>query len=302
MKRMLVIAVAAISVCGAGSVHAQSTAPVSVADLIFKLDKPGQFREASEKLKMAGEPAVKDLFGTAKNKAKPKGQRVGALILLGEMTRADNGPAKELVARKDIAAFLEKTLTSDPDESLRQAAAIGLGNLGKAGSIPKLKSALSDKSSKVRARAAWALAKLGDKSGKDAAVAALGDKSPGAQAVALEAIGEIGDKNLVPELQKRYDDKNPRTRINARLAVRAIEAKNLQGEAKIKYYEEALDDKQIEVSRWALNGIAEEVETDGPNKEAAVKVLERSAGKRTGADRALEYFRARGKIQRNGTN
>jgi len=256
MKRMLVIAVAVLSVCGVGPTQAQSTAAVSVADLMLKLDKPGQFREASERLKMAGEPAIKDLLGTAKNKAKPKGQRVGALILLGEMTRADNGPAKELVSRKDVMAFLEKTLASDPDESLRQAAAIGLSNLGQVGSIPKLKNALSDKSSKVRARAAWALAKLGDKSGKAVAVAVLEDKSPGAQAVALEAIGEIGDKNLIPELKKRYGDKNPRTRINAKLAVRAIEAKSLQGEAKIKYFEEALDDKQVEVSRWALNGIA----------------------------------------------
>ncbi len=275
---------------------AQSTMTISVSDLILRLSKPGQFRDVEEKLKLLGEPAIKDLLDVVKDSRNPKEQRVAAIILIGDMAGGTDINAKELIMRKGIDLYYEKLLTSDPDESIRQSAAIGLGKLGNRRSIPVLKHALSDTNPKVRARVAWTLAMLGDKSGKETAMTVLMDKSPGAQAVAVEAIGEIGDKNLIPELQKRYEDKNPRTRINAQLAVRAIEVKNLGGNARIKYFEEALDDKQNEVSRWALIGIAEEIELNGKNKDAAVKVLEKSSGKKNGAGRALEYFRTRGKI------
>ena len=290
MNSLYVLFLTLVFTCGAYAQEQSTGSVVSIESSIAKLSRPDKYREGSEELRKKGKAALKDLFKAAKDKSSSKAQRVGAMLLFGDIAGRDKTTGEREVSSSEINIFYEKTLSSDPDESMRQTAAICMANTGDKSNIPKLRKGLEDKSSKVKARAAWALAKLGDMSGKEAALNALEDKDAGAQIVAVEAIEAIGDKTLIPNLQGMMKSKDVGVRLNAKLALKRLEAKNLSGESKIAYFSDVLKDDEPEAAQWAVKKLVEEINTNGTSRASAVKALKECADDKSGRN---SYFAAK---------
>ena len=274
MKGQYVVFLLFVFTCGVRAQEKSTGSVVSIESSLAKLGQPGKHREAVEELKKGDPSVLKDLMQISKDKSKSREQRVGAILAAEKIVKENNSTSDKNIPSKDeISSSFVRLLAEDEDESIRQAAAISLGDMGDKKHIPTLKKALNDKSTKVRARAAWALAKMGDTSGKEAALKSLDDKSMGAQVVAVEAIEAIGDDSLIPELQKRLASQNIGTRINSELAIKSLEAKKLTGENRIAYIVRAFKEGKPETAQWAGMKLAADADADGPGKAAALKAL-----------------------------
>ena len=111
---------------------------------------------------------------------------------------------------------------NDPRHPVRQAAALGLGELGYRRSVPLLISALNDQHYTVRQAAAMALGRIGDREATLPLLTKLWDESIVVRRMAAIALGEIGDERAVPDLQ-RMVDQDSEAEDAARMALDEIE-------------------------------------------------------------------------------
>ncbi|WP_417909161.1 HEAT repeat domain-containing protein [Candidatus Electronema sp. PJ] len=154
-------------------------------------------------------------------------------------------PLAQLGEKSILIGFL-----SDADDSVRQAAAEALGNLGDRSVVPELVKCLTDEHMFVREAAVEALSNLGDRSVAPEFVKLLADEDENVRQKAAEALvhisnssiapklieflanenenvwqkaaeilGQIGDNSITPELIKILADKNENVRAFAAKAL-----------------------------------------------------------------------------------
>jgi HEAT repeat protein len=113
-----------------------------------------------------------------------------------ELVRWESAQALGAVGAEDerVLPALSAALLDDPDDFVREGAAMGLWNMGPraVGAVPALLKALRDRSSGVRARAAEALGPTGSAEAVPALVQALQDANSPVRWRAAQALGLIG--------------------------------------------------------------------------------------------------------------
>ncbi len=173
-----------------------------------------------------------------------------------------DGPAGaalvKLIAALDVPdrfASLEAALNAQ-NAGTRNAALIGLGELGGSKVAELITFALADESVEVQMTAATVLGKLKDEDGQpvgtDSLLLALGSESSGVRAAAALALGETGDQRAVAPLRGlvRSDDQG--------VAVAAIKGLRRLGDVSLDdLLLEALAHQDDEVVKEALISIAE---------------------------------------------
>ncbi|MEZ6123830.1 MAG: HEAT repeat domain-containing protein [Planctomycetaceae bacterium] len=112
------------------------------------------------------------------------------------------------LGQKNVVPRLRELLKSDPEESVRAAAARALGELKDRESIRLLEESLYDSRS-VRSQAIIALGQIGDKSSLPAILAQLRDQAPEVRYHACNALGDMGEASAVSSLVKLLDDHEP---------------------------------------------------------------------------------------------
>ena len=125
------------------------------------------------------------------------------------------------------AETLARVLRSDPNETVRVAAAEALGRMEARSAVPALGAALGDQSVAVRRTSAWALGQIEDKSSVEALVRALGDHDAQVRETATWALGQIEDAGSVAALAERLGhDGQVEVRRRAAWALGQIEDKS----------------------------------------------------------------------------
>jgi HEAT repeat protein len=239
---------------------------------IRKLSDPQTKQEGIKEIEQAGVAALPQLSTMAKDQSKNQGERIATIILLG---KAGNKIDEKDPLKKQAREDLENILKNDQDQFAREAAALGLGYLGDKKAIPVLKERLDDENGNVRMRSALALAKLGDKSGKEKALQAIKDKDTTAQLLAIDVLEEIGDKDVVPTLENNISSpsSNAWTKVHSKLAVKRVQIKGLKGQQRLDALKNNLQDKQLEVNKWAARELGREIGEDKGNRKGALEIL-----------------------------
>jgi len=181
-------------------------APASdqLSDNITKLQSgdPAVRRQAAEALGMLrNQQAIEPLRSALKDTN--AFVRSAALEALGLM--------RATAASKDIVALLH----NDPQDSVRQSAAVALNYVGDSTTVPDLIDALKDKSDGTRFAAANALGSLRATSAIPALTDGLKDKNPGMRRSCLNSLGRIGDKSVLPAVRDAMKDEDASIRSEA---------------------------------------------------------------------------------------
>jgi len=117
------------------------------------------------------------------------------------------------------------SLLKDPDEEIRTAAAIALGELRSPATVAPLTGALADKSAEVRTAAADSLSYFGGRKAVPALRKLLADKDPEVRAVALHALGRLGGASALKALSSMLEDESGRVRLGAVVAIGKLDSK-----------------------------------------------------------------------------
>jgi len=171
---------------------------------------------------------------------------------------SDEAPAVRAAAADGVGQLhlseaskkLSELLTGDPDQQVRQSAAISmtylgdpstedallkalkdpapgvryasirtLGSLRSHKAVPLLAEALKDPDANMKRVAAAALGMTGDKDGVAGLSAALSDPDAGVRLEIVKALGSIGDRSAVDALKARIEDDSPDVRLQSALAL-----------------------------------------------------------------------------------
>ena len=197
--------------------------------LVAALGDPTLDRSARASYMLAPQPAaIEPLMRTIRTSQNPR-QRAAAVSVLwticsgqtpGQKAFAGwarsfywHGAPKRPQANAVAVPLLMEVLERDPDPTVREAAAQGLGHCGDSRAVPALIAALEDKAEPVRRRAASALVVLPDpRAAASLTRLALGDKSAPVRRYATEALGWIGTKEAAAALVKGLQDEEPDVR------------------------------------------------------------------------------------------
>ncbi len=196
--------------------EAVSTSPDDAAIdlLIADLGHPEGDRSAQAGMKLEqrgrADRRVIDRLMLALQKSKSAPQRMSCVVVIGLACSGTSGGQEKFAARtkatyrvelKPVPAYtvpvplLMKVVVSDPDPSVRTAAAEALGHLGDPQSATALAKALSDPDPTVRRRAASALIIVPPDPVKDVIVdAAKRDRAPEVRRFAVEAVAGLSDQ------------------------------------------------------------------------------------------------------------
>jgi HEAT repeat protein len=112
-------------------------------------------------------------------------------------------------------------------DSVREAAAAALGQIGDAAAVPGLLQALRSADAEVREVAAKALGEIGDKAAVPGLLHALRSADAEVRRAAAEALGRIRDVGAVPGLVKALDDVVARVRAAAEESLKQIGGKDV---------------------------------------------------------------------------
>lgn len=144
---------------------------------------------------------------------------VGPLPIQALDLRSDPAPAVRIRALEAIVARRPKealdlllAALADQDMAVREAAALGLGNLGDKSAATRLKPLLTDTSERLRAAALTALARLGEES---AVLAAADNDSWLARAAAADALAAMTTPEATTVLQRLLTDASGYVRQHA---------------------------------------------------------------------------------------
>jgi HEAT repeat protein len=167
-------------------------------------------RQDIQPLLDAGVQSDEDLFAIVEDTGSDREKRERAFWLLSRLGTPGTAPA------------LFKALT-DPNASLRAAAARMIGESGITESIGRLVALLQgDPEPKVRKDVAYALGQLGDATAVKPVVAALKDESPMVRGMAAEALAYIRDISVMGPLLETLQDPSAEVRYWGAFAVGQI--------------------------------------------------------------------------------
>jgi len=147
--------------------------------------------------------------------------RAAAARSIGELSAVLREPGEDFLTQ--VAQQLVGAL-ADPSPQVRQAVAVGLGQLGWGGAGRTLADVLAtDPDAAVRGLAAHALGQLGSAQWVEALQEALAhDASPSVRLYAADALGNIGSRRALDGLVAALDDEEVRVQEAAVLALRQI--------------------------------------------------------------------------------
>src|ERR1700752_2206329 len=208
--------------------------------------------------------------GAADNNAR---RRAEAIAALGTM-----------IPTPRVLHLIEKALDDDKDSSIRQVAAMNLGQMHARRSIPKLRKALDDPAPEVSFAAAKALWNMGDRSGREVFIRILsGEKS--------SSPGLL--KGQVDATKKEFEDKRKLAIIGATEA-----ASSLLGPAGcgIKIMEEVTRDRSASARAMSAILLAHDTSLDGL-RELQDALSDKNWIVRAAAAQALGASRHRDQIQ-----
>jgi cyclophilin family peptidyl-prolyl cis-trans isomerase/HEAT repeat protein len=111
-----------------------------------------------------------------------------------------------------------RAAVTDADPVVRAKAALAMGQIGAAASLPDLERAASDTAPAVRAMAAFSLGVIGDPSSNASLLTLAGDPEAPVRASAAEALGRLHDPASMPALRALLEDNDALVRSAAALA------------------------------------------------------------------------------------
>jgi HEAT repeat protein len=223
-----------------------------IRDEIFYLDTDHNLNIVADHLAALKADSVPELINilqegfngktlkTIAGKYKMSGIAQGTIIL--KISEFNDHRAKDIV---------EKYLEKADDRFAREAAAVSLGSVGDASSIPGLKNALVDRDPVLQLYSARALGELGDTSGYETAKKYLASEIKTLKTQAMYALAMIGKKEATPLLEPEL--KNPDFRDPALLAIKIIAYHGITAEAKPDFLKKILKENSGEVGYWAAN-------------------------------------------------
>jgi hypothetical protein len=176
-------------------------------------------------------------------------------------------PALQAVSEepKDLEGLV--AALQDPNEGLRNHAALALGELGDTRAVDPLIHALEGESAEFRRRAAYSLGKLNDSRAATPLINALGDANSWVRVAAVVALWEMGEGRAVEALVEALDDED--------MYVRGVAAQALGwlgGPRAIGPLANALSDDDGYVRTGAEMSLKQ---IGGPEAEAALRAHQR---------------------------
>ena len=117
-------------------------------------------------------------------------------------------PALEAVSREPTDADGLIAALQDPDQGLRNHAALALGDLGNAQAVAPLIEAFEEQTATLRRRVIWSLGRLKDSRAVGPIIRALDDPDWEVRVGAVGALGELGDRRAVDALIESLTDES----------------------------------------------------------------------------------------------
>lgn len=112
----------------------------------------------------------------------------------------------------EAVPVVSQLMLSDPEETVRCAAAKALGQCGDGAALPALRTALDDQSERVQLWAIRSLGQLHDRESVERLIDRLDNPDWGFRAYAAGALGEIGDQRAIPALVPMLEDSSSTVR------------------------------------------------------------------------------------------
>lgn len=126
------------------------------------------------------------------------------------------------IGSNEAVAVVVDLLLSDPEESVRRAAARALGQLGDTSALPALRLALADESKRVQLWAVRSIGLLRGRESIDQLVEMLDSPDWGFRSYAAGALGEIGDQRATEPLLRHIQDPKGTVQIGVLSALRKL--------------------------------------------------------------------------------
>lgn len=150
-------------------------------------------------------------------------------IARGDAVAALRADAFDVLRALQVTDAIDAALThlDDPEQRVRTAAMLLVGQLGGPAYAPRILPRLHDADPAVRAATATALGLTGARVVGESLLDLLTDRDPGVQREAVRALGRLGDSSTAVTLLRHLDQAAPEVRVAIATAVTRLDAAQL---------------------------------------------------------------------------